>query len=104
LTGLSILTFAETDKMCRVLYLHNPSLKKIETLDLLYGHYNELTLWISARSEKKICLVTNGLRNEGNYLNNRQTLRDGRGKLIAARKTSTKLEVSVNTFVPKVID
>jgi len=44
------------------------------------------------------------LRNEGNYLNNRQTLRDGRGKLIVARITSTKFEVSVNTFVPKVID
>ena len=47
--------------MCQVLYLHNPSLKKIETLDLLYGQYNKLTLCISARSEKIICLVTNGL-------------------------------------------
>ena len=61
LTGQSILTDAEMDKMCRVLYLHNPSLKKLETLDLLYGQYNELTLWISARSETIICLVTNGL-------------------------------------------
>ena len=61
LTGQSILTDAETDKMCRVLYLHNPSLKKIETLDLLYGQYNELTLWISARPIRIICLVTNGL-------------------------------------------
>ena len=43
-TRRSILTDAETDKMCRVLYLHNPSLKKIETLDLLYGQYSELTL------------------------------------------------------------
>ena len=40
----SILTWSEPDKMCRPLYLHNPLLKKIETLDLLYGHYNELTL------------------------------------------------------------
>jgi len=47
--------------MCQVLYLHYPSLKKIETLDLLYGQYNKLTLCISARSEKIICLVTNGL-------------------------------------------
>ena len=44
------------------------------------------------------------LRCEGNYLNNIQTLKDGRGKLIVARNTSTKFEVSVNTFVPKVID
>jgi len=44
------------------------------------------------------------LRNEGNYLNNIQTLGDGRGKLIEARNTSTKFEVSVNTFVPTVID
>jgi len=43
-TRRSILTDAETDKMCRVLYLHNHSLKKIETLDLLYGQYSELTL------------------------------------------------------------
>ena len=49
--------------MCRVLYLHNPSLKKNETLVLIYGQYNELTLWISARSERIICLVTNGLNN-----------------------------------------
>ena len=59
--GIGKLTDAETDKIGWVLYLHNPSLKKIETLDLLYGQYNELTLWISARSERIICLVTNGL-------------------------------------------
>jgi len=53
--------------MCRPLYLHNPLLKKIETLDLLYGHYNELTLYFSARSEKKFCLVTNGLSNINIY-------------------------------------
>ena len=44
------------------------------------------------------------LRNEGNYLNNIQTLRDGRGKLIVARNTSTIVEVSMKTFDPKVID
>jgi len=42
--GIGKLTDAETDKIGWVLYLHNPSLKKIETLDLLYGQYNELTL------------------------------------------------------------
>jgi len=39
----------------------------METLDLLYGHYNELTLYFSARSEKKFCLVTNGLSNINIY-------------------------------------
>ena len=61
LTRRSILTDAELDKIGWVLYLHFPSLNKIETLDLLYGQYNELTLWISARSERIICLVTIGL-------------------------------------------
>ena len=55
------LTHTETDKIGPVSYLHNPSLEKIESLDLLYGQYNKLTLWISARSERIICLVTNRL-------------------------------------------
>ena len=47
----SILTDAEPDKIDRVLLQTvYPSLKKIETWGPLYGQYNELTLWISARS------------------------------------------------------
>jgi len=48
--------------------------------------------------------LKNLLRNEGNFLNNKQTLKDRKGFFVVGRVSSDDYKVSVKTCDPKVFD